>query len=82
MMTMRREVKEDPGPCLPTAPCSSYQLPTRKWDSKRCTNSHQQNIDPPRLAHLGMHSLDIHPVFIFLIFGFKAESTAIACVYG
>ena len=30
MMMMRREAKEDPGPCLPSAPCSSCPPPTRE----------------------------------------------------
>lgn len=36
MMMMRREAKEDPGPCLPSAPCSSCPPPTREWDGYTC----------------------------------------------
>lgn len=40
MMMMRREAKEDPGPCLPSAPCSSCPPPTREWDGYTCMRTH------------------------------------------
>lgn len=48
MMMMRREVKEDPGLCLPSAPCSSCPPPTRNAHRYIHTPSpipyHPQNI--------------------------------------
>lgn len=38
MMMMIREVKEDPDPCLHTAPCSSCPLPTRERSIKHILN--------------------------------------------
>ena len=76
-MMMKRGVKEDLGPCLPSAPCSSCPPPTRKWNYYKHMQTHSAKLycmNEHRLTKRNTylrHSVNISFLFIC---GFRAKS--------